>query len=234
MGLTLSDTGVLTATSAFADLTTPYKVVVKLDGQPWYGYSLTYRTKVLTTGTFKGFGSAGDLGGFSLTSKSGYHLTNETGGTLKYTKDAGVATDNSVYLTFPITKSALEDEFYFLMDFKVVTASCKGYMFLKNASSGGTELSRAETHMYQPRIKFFTDSSNSNEKSFNASSGFGKDAWYTFVYHGTNMSSSSRKLHLDIYKTAELDAAGYTSTSNRDYTNVTNVTPVFSTDITPA
>lgn len=194
-GLSLDENGILTASSTF-DTSTQYKVVVLLDGCDWFGYDLMYLEKTLTTGLFKGFGSAGDLGNFSLTQKSGYSLSNTNGGCVKYSRAANTACANTVYLKSPIIKTALDDEFYFAIDMMVASAGVKGYLYLRNGA--GAEYAKAETHLYEPRIKFFTDSSGSTDK-FNSSNGFEFGRWYTFVYHGTSMSASSRNIRLDIY-----------------------------------
>ena len=92
---------------------------------------------------------------------------------------------------------------------------------------------KSEVRLYEPRIKWYYTSADSNNWSFT------NNEWYTYVFHGTNMSSDSHNLKLIIYKTQELWDAGYVRQVDGidetaiDLSNVTGVEPVYTLDITP-
>lgn len=183
-GASLSDKGVLTLAEG-TDVSSINKIFARLDGEPWREWVLSYRQKQLIThtDTFEE-----GLNGFAITSgKTGYNIAHENG-TVKYTKDTGIAQDAGVHLTYPITTQNLGDDFELSFDFKVVTGAFKGYMYLQN--TGGGQLMRMETHLYEPRFKVPT---TSGEVNFNTSSGFDTE-WKTFVYKYTN-----GKAKIDIY-----------------------------------
>lgn len=179
-GLTIDSQGLLTATEEF-DISIPYTVVVKLGGEPWRTYDLTYRAKELKTST-QGFDSG--LNGFKITSKDGYAIAHENG-TVKYTKTSGTENDSTVYLEYPITTANLGDNFELAFDIMANSGAFKGYMYFLNSS--GEELVRMETHMYEPRFKVPSGTTTENFKP-----SFG--SWYTVVL-GYNNGKGTMKIY---------------------------------------
>ena len=177
--------GTVTVTDELSELD-KYKLVVSLDGSPWKTYNLSFRAKQIIEGvqTFDD-----GLNGFTITSgKTGYALEH-TNGMVKYTKTAGTANDNSVYLTYPITTANLGDKYELSYDFNIVSAAFKGYTYFTNTAGG--ELMRMETHLYTPRMKVpsgdgtvdFMNNAVETEK-------FVFDHWYTLVYSYDNGSAT--------------------------------------------
>lgn len=174
-GMTLSSDGLLTAAGSFAK-DTQYRVVAKLNGEIWYVYNLSYKTKQLITVT-QGFETG--LDGFNITSASGYAIAHEDE-MVKYTKTAGTELNNNVWLQYPVTTTDLGDEYEVSFDFMINSAAFKGYIYFVNGK--GAEIMKMETHLYEPRFKVpAVVDGNSTTQNFNKSKGFNLGAWYTFV-----------------------------------------------------
>lgn len=230
-GLTISDSGVLTSSVESFDGMEQYYVVVKYSGTPVKKIKLNYLTKSLTTKTYKGFGDGG-LGNFTITPADGYSLSNENG-TLKIYREPNTAINDDVYINFPFTNDTIDEEFYIHFDMKSVSGSSKGYMRFYNGVKN--QLMNAETRFYEPRIKWYTTASENTNWY-----GPEHDKWLTYVFHGTDMSSSTdHNMTLTIYDTQELIDAGYKRTvdgvneTGIDLSNVTGVDPVYTLNITP-
>lgn len=217
-GFSLSEDGVLTTSLDDFEDVEQYYVIVKYNDIPVKRITLDYLTVTYTYGTIKGFGDG--TSPFTITSASGYSISQENE-TLCYTRTAGTAYNNSVLLTAPLWTGALADDFVFSFDYMVDEAFYKGYMYVTDGS--GNEMIRMETHVYQPRIKIFHDSSGTLT-NFNSSYGFAKDTWYTFVVRGNNFTSGSKSLSMEIYKQGEYDYTTDTA-SGTPLVTVTDMTP---------
>ncbi|MDD6483661.1 MAG: hypothetical protein PUF72_03685 [Clostridiales bacterium] len=228
-GISIDSQGTLTTALDSFDGTEQYWAVVKYNGTTAKKIKLNYLAKSLVTKTYKGFGDGG-TGNFSITSATGFSLSNDNG-TLKYYREPNTAVNSNVYIKFPFTSATLDEEFWAHLDMKSVSGSAKGYLYLYNGV--GNQYMKSEVRLYEPRIKWYYTSADSNNWSFT------NNEWYTYVFHGTNMSSGSHNLKLIIYKTQELWDAGYVRQVDGidetaiDLSNVTGVEPVYTLDITP-
>lgn len=172
-------------------------------------YKLNWLARTLQYGTIKSF-EGGETSPFTLTSKSGYHLTSSNG-ELLYSRDAGTQFDNNVWLNADIWTGELANEPVFSFDYRVESAQYKGYLILRD--NNGTELVRIETHVYQPRMKIFQfPSDGSSNIDFRDNTGFNIGDTYTFVFKGNNYTSSNRTITLYIYKKGDYDYRTDTAT----------------------
>ncbi len=217
-GFNLSDDGVLTTSLDDFEGVAQYYVVVKYNDIPVKRVTLDYLTVTYTLGAMKDFSDG--ISPFTITNASGYSVSPENG-TVCYTRTAGTAFNNNVHLTAPLWTGALADDFVFSFDYMVDEAFYKGYMYITDGS--GKEMVRMETHVYQPRIKIFTDSSGT-VTDFKASTGFEKDKWYTFVVRGNNFTTSKKGLMMEVYRQGVYDRATDTATGTPLVT-VTGMTP---------
>lgn len=216
-GFALSEDGILSTSLESFDGTEQYYVVIKYNDVPVKRIKLNYLTVKYIYGTIKGFGDG--VSPFSITNASGYGIS-QVDETMCYSRTAGTAYNNSVLLTAPLWSGTLADDFVFSFDYKVDEAFYKGYMYITDGS--GNEMIRMETHVYQPRIKIFKNSSNT--VNFNSGTGFKKGEWYTFVIRGKKFSSSSKTLSMEIYNKGAYDYSTDKNTAE-PLVSLTDMTP---------
>lgn len=168
-GFTLSSTGVLTIADT-ADISKNYQVAVFVNGKQTITYKLKYSVKALVEGKKLTFDSGID--GATLTkTTAGLSLTN-VGGTLCFKRNGGTAVDAGAYMKLPVVTTGLTDSYEVSFDYKVQSASGKGYLYISDTTSGAKDYYRFETHLYENRLKL-TDNATNHKGTANE--------WYTVV-----------------------------------------------------
>ena len=202
-GITLSEDGILTTTLESFDGVPQYYVVIKYNGTAAKKYELNYLTKTLETGTYKGFDNPASDGisPFENITASGFSITNNNG-VVEFNREAGTGTNQNMFITLPIWRDTLHDEFIFKFDMNIEKAYSKGYFYLQDGS--GNNMISAESHIYQPRLKFYENPDRTGTEYTFRQSDWTHNAWYTFEFVGTGMSSDAdSQITLNVYKKGE-------------------------------
>lgn len=215
-GFALSSNGTLTTSLDSFDGVAPYFVVIKYNGVVVKKIKLNYLTKTLVTKVYKGFDQSSDgVSPFTLTSADGFKVEN-VDGTVKYTRAAGTANNDKIWLECPVYTEAIADDFVMKYDMKVTSSLYKGYLYLQDNSR--SNIIKGETHFDEPRIKFFESGSSSTVLSSLSKTDWNHGEWYTFEYVGTNMSNDKRQIVLNVYNQGEetpIWSTTFTSVANK-------------------